>query len=573
MDDLRYHQLPFPEFVRVALLLGIESVASFFEQRNTMRRQRGTHLAYLGALSLMLAAGCGDSKKSTTSSVTTISGTISESLTNTALAGTVVSVVGDSNASATSDAAGNFTVSVNPGDSNVIILKASNPNYAPQYTRVTSSGSMNPNGTDLSDKTASFVLHPVDKIVTITLPTGSQASVAVGFDAGEGNTTLSIPADSLVKADGTLATGEAQVALTYWFPYTRTSDIPAPLSAVSPTDSSIVSLRSLGMTDIQITQDNAELQVASDKELELSWKIAQVDANGLVSADANSIAYPSLWYLDPNQALWVQNGNVKNAVLTYNASAKTFVAKLEHLSTWNIDWVDYPSNCVKGALVTDRNRPVDSSEMLFWWAGLNNIPAENQLMDYPFETDTSGNFCVNLAGAATRGWDTNLNAAYIVGGAPTEPYFISYSDPKDSACNPLAIEYTASCDNPMPNMCFEGDTKWATAFNKTASGDTKCDLKTATLASCHVCPGTTIDPNNYCWIQPAEDRGEQTYVQPLIEGGCTDLGTIVIPTPSMCPSNGGAQGEACKANICCQKGLVCLDYLCVPPSDPNVTTN
>lgn len=572
LNDYKDSGRVYLDFTEVTLHLDEVSVASFLQQRIIMRRQLGMRQALFAALSLLLAAGCGDSKKSTASKLTTISGTITDSLTDAVLPGAVVSVVGDGAVSVTSDASGNFSVVVNPGDSNTIILKATNPNYAPQYVRVSGNGSMNPNGTDLANKQTSFTLRPVDKIVTVTLPTGSAAAVSVGFDAGEGNTTLSIPADSLVHADGTPATGEANVALTYWFPYTRTTDIPAPLSALSPIDDGLVGLRSLGMTDIQITQAGAELQVAQDKNLELSWKIAQVDANDLVQADANSLAYPSLWYLDPNQALWLQNGSVKNAILELNVAERTFVAKLEHLSTWNIDWVDYPSNCVQGALVTDRNRPVDNTDMLFWWAGLNNIPAENQLMDYAFQTDASGKFCVNLAGAATRGWDTSTQSAYTAGGAPTEPYFISFTDPKDSACNPLSIDYTSSCDNPQPNMCFQGANRWAKTFNKTASGSQKCDLKTAALASCHVCPGTAVDPNNFCYIQPAQDRGTSTYVQPLVTGGCTDLGTIIVPTPSLCKGNNGTQGDACQANICCQKGLVCLDYLCVPPTDPNVTT-
>lgn len=523
----------------------------------------------LGVVSALCGWNCGVAKETSTPSMTHISGTVSDSLTDVGLSGVTIS---SATGLTTTDASGNFTLSVEATDANVIILKAQDGNYAPQYVRISSDAAMDPNSTSTLEKTIQFALRPVDKVVEVTLPTGSDAAVSVDVEGGDAKSTLSIPADSLVLENGQVAQGNVTIALTYWHPYKQKSDIPAALNALNPNDNTQVSLRSWGMTDIQITQNANVLQVADGKTIELSWELAQLDANALVGADITDSWIPSLWYLDTNQALWIQEGNVKSQALSYTADTQTFVAQLSHLSTWNLDNIFTPTGCVEGSIVTDRNRAVTESELKFWYAGLNYISGwDTALMAYDFTTDSSGHFCLNTIGTSVSAWDDANKTYYLEGGLPTEPYFVSYYNPKDSVCNPLSFDYLSSCTSLQDDVCFTNGRDWVSTFNKTSSGAQKCQLQTATIASCHVCSGTTIDPNDKCRIPPDVDGGSGSWVS-LTSGGCTNLGTITIPTPSICPGNDGSQGQACKADLCCKTGLVCLDYLCVPASDPNVTT-
>lgn len=531
-----------------------------------------TQYSLLSCMLAFCSLNCGVAKEHATPSRIQISGTVSDSTTQAALSNVTVSALAGTT-TATTDASGNFSLVIEANDTDVVVLKAQNANYAPQYARVASDASMNPNGTNILNKSVLFALRPVDKLVEIALPKGSDPAVSVDVEGADAKSTLSIPADSLVLENGAIAQGNVTVALTYWHPYEERADIPAALAALNPNDNTQVSLRTWGMTDIQITQDDQTLQVATGKTLALSWQLAQLDANSLVGVDITDSWIPSLWFLDTHQALWIQQGNVKSQALSYDGNTHTFVAQLPHLSTWNLDNIRTPTGCLQGSVVTDKNRPVTLSEMKLWYAGINYIAGwDTALMAYDFTTDASGNFCLNTIGTSTSGWDNANKTYYLQGGLPTEPYFISFHDPKDSACNPLNFDYLSSCQNAQNDICFTDAKYWLKTFNKTASGANKCQLKTATIASCHVCAGTAIDPNEKCRIPPEHDGGEGTNVS-LISGGCTDLGSIVVPTPKVCPTNDGSQGQACTTDLCCQKGLVCLDYLCVPPSDPTVISN
>lgn len=512
----------------------------------------GTLLGLTGGLG---ALGCGNDKSlSAAQKFTTISGVVQDE-NATPLSGVIIALGASQTPSAITDVSGHYSITVSAAN-NVAVLSTHNPNYAARLSRV-----------KLSSTTVinNFQLRPVDQTASIVLPTGNANAVEVVQNQNDGSTKLVIPADSLVLPDGTLAQGNATVSLTYWNPQSPLTALPGELAAVDPSQGNqIVGLRTFGMTDIEILQNNQKLQVAPGKTLSLTWTLTASDQNYIHAIDVTSDLAPQLWYLDPETGLWNQEGSLADGSLNYQASTSSYTANLPHLSSWNLDSIDRPTGCIQGQLVDTAGRVIKDQNLKLWFLSTgqfknvqvsDNVYAnvsinEQTLMAYDITSDNGGAFCLNTFGQPTVG----------IPGPEEANYFISYGDPKNAVCNPLSFDSLNRCTSSVPQVCMEG-TDW---INPASS----CQLDQAQIAVCHYCAGQPF--KGPCNAPTAKFGGKYQLISESVEGGCTNLGKITISIPPGCSDKSGQQGSACFQDACCAGDLVCKDYLCVPPTDPNV---
>lgn len=511
-----------------------------------------TLLGLSGGLS---AFGCGTAKSNaTTQKHAAISGIVSDE-NSTPLSGVTIALGSSQTASAVTDVSGKYSLSVE-SDSNIVVLTTHNPNYAARSTRV------NLNSTNVVNN---FKLRHVDQTVPIVLPTGNANAIEIVQNQNDGSTKLIIPPDSLVLPDGTLAQGNATISLTYWNPQSPLTQLPGDLAAVDPSNANqIVGLRSFGMTDIEILQNDQKLQVASGKALSLIWSLTAADQNYIHAIDVTSALAPKLWYLDPQTGLWNQEGSLADGSMSYQADAATYTATLPHLSSWNLDAIDYPTGCIQGQLVDTAGRVIKDQNLKLWFLSTGEFKGiqtgehtyanvtinEQTLMAYDINSDNTGAFCLNTYGQPTVG----------IPGPEEANYFISYGDPKNAVCNPLTFDSLSSCTSSVPQVCMEG-SDW---INTSST----CQLNQAEIAVCHYCAGQPF--SGPCNAPTATFGGKYQIISESVEGGCTNLGKITISIPPGCSDKSGQQGSACFQDACCAGDLICKDYLCVPPSDPNV---
>lgn len=429
--------------------------------------------------------------------------------------------VGSTSECATTDAAGNFTLNYSGKSGDVIALNFAATGFARQAQPVTAKvGAWVP-----------VILRNVGSVTDVTLPAAGEAPVTASVTSNGNTMTLTIPGGAMVDPNGNVVSGAATVTLTYWHPLQQLTSTPAPLLAENPNNpNNAVPLATWGMGDIEVQQNGTLLNVTPGQHL--TWQLDIPPSLGAM-INANTVAMPNLYSVNPNTGLWHYEGNMGSGSLALNGN--TWVAKLPHLSAWNIDDDSPPSagGCVQGTVNYSSGGGAANLAIIVWFLG------DEELKDWHTTTDGSGNYCINTP--ITLMGDAAQYTHYFVSGAD------SYTD--TNMCNPAP----ADCFNcTYENVTV--DYGWCSLCRYTDPAD----------------PGNTA-PDGYGSISLYPDTCGAAQVTinggTFCNSGCSQLNTAVAPKavppcPKVLP-----QGQSCdptSTTACCVDGYVCSDYLCVP---------
>lgn len=522
-----------------------------------MKLSRPSRWALL--LPAVLSVAC-SSKKQQALSNTAVAGIIT-SEANVALAGASVALPGQK-ASVVTDGNGTYTLPVGSAKvGETLALSVTHPDYSTLNTRVTLTGRATP---------GNYALRAHGTVQQVTLPSGDKStplSVSTG-DANGGGATLRIAAGDLVTPGGQVATGSATVKMAYWDPAGALDTAPAPLLGRSAGDSNLTGLLSYGMANIEISQGNDVLQVASGRSLSLNFNSpTTADANLLKDVDPTDPAAPQLWYADPNSGAWVLAGSMASGEVSLDANTGVVRSKLPHLSGWNIDGVTTTNLCLSGNVVKDCGGPQANSKLTLW------IYASGQLAQYTVNTDAAGHYTANLTGSSNGGDRSKANFYTWVSG---------YKDPNQTACNPTGKEtYSQLCTSGDATACAGADiyanggafARNGVNFN---SGIKNCKITSLTVPMCGFVPGTqgtTSARGCVSWTGAGLSR-----IGKMTSGACGNAPDAIVPCntttdgsdPCMA-ANAKHEGDPCLVDVdCCPNAmLVCSDGLCVPRNDAN----
>jgi len=186
---------------------------------------------------------------------------------------------------------------------------------------------------------------------TLTLMTKNNTGQVSAIEGGtvnvQGGATVKLPANGIAKTDGTLYTGQVQVAARWLNPTADnlTAIMPGNLHAINNRQEE-VALATYGMMAVELTgTDGSPLNLASGSKAELSIPIpSELQGNA-----PNEIP---LWHFDENTGLWREEGF---AVRQGNA----YVGEVSHFSFWNWD-VPYPLVNIEGTILTPGGDPLSS---------------------------------------------------------------------------------------------------------------------------------------------------------------------------------------------------------------------
>lgn len=249
-----------------------------------------------------------------------LTGRAIDSATAAGIAGVHVSVGA---LSATTDSSGGFAIANVPVASRATVNFASD-NYA-EASRIAS-------------VTASTTTDVQVRMVSVG------ATVDVGISAG-GTATMSgspaqvtLPADAVQRADGSVPTGTMQVRITPINPATDSAVMPGDFTTlVGETPAPIDSFGAL----------NVRLSDSAGAPLNLRTGQTATIRIPLASRDTNPPTSIPLFYFDTASGRWVQEGT---ATLAGSGSSRYYQGTVAHFTTWNADQV---SNTVRitGCLV------------------------------------------------------------------------------------------------------------------------------------------------------------------------------------------------------------------------------
>ncbi|NUN99231.1 MAG: carboxypeptidase regulatory-like domain-containing protein [Saprospiraceae bacterium] len=177
--------------------------------------------------------------------------------------------------------------------------------------------------------------------------TGQVSATTGGIVNVLGGATVKLPANGIAKADGTLYTGQVQVAARWLDPTADnlTDIMPGNLHAINSRQEE-VALATFGMMAVELTgTDGSRLNLANGSKAELSIQIpSQLQSNA-----PNEIP---LWHFDETTGLWREEGF---AVRQGNA----YVGEVSHFSFWNWD-VPYPLVNIEGTILSPDGNPLSN---------------------------------------------------------------------------------------------------------------------------------------------------------------------------------------------------------------------
>ena len=385
-----------------------------------------TWLAYAA-----VASGCGRHDGAATADLLplgTLSGQVSDTSGNQ-MPNVAVSLHGGSLATQT-DAQGRFSLTPS-SHQDIFALGFYAPGYAEQYRSVPRlRQSINFN----------VVLRPVDKSVTLTMPTDKSASARASVDRGDAGASITFPYEALIDPEGQLVRGDVQVDLTYWHPHGPLDSVPGVLAAID--DANVVTgLYTLGMLTIEATQDGKKLQLAEGKTAALFFQMPGNQRRQFESYDM-----PDIYWLDPSVALWRNQVSSASSLYTFDSANLTVSAQVSHLSTWNIDGESKPGygGCISGSAINACTGGPAANQVLYLW-GMTN----EQLITRPLYTNAAGEFSLLLGGSRWTPEDAQ-GYSYL-------RYFISTngtdarSGVASNTCNPLP---------PRCSTCNLGAREW-----------------------------------------------------------------------------------------------------------------
>lgn len=345
----------------------------------------------LAGLASFLLAGCfhdedTPASNSQTTTPTTTTGTVTGRVFNnsTGISGATVSI---GSISGTTDSSGNFTLTGVTAATRAVV-KVTKTGYAETFK----------NTSVTANTTTSVTIEPLP---VGTLASGNsftaQAVVAIPNSPAQ----VTIPANGLVRADGSAVSGTYSVALTAIAPASNSSAMPGEFLAA--TGSTTAPIESWGALSTTLSDSaGAKLQLASGRTATIRIP---------VSTRSSTIpASIPLFYFNETTGLWVQEGT---ATLAGTAPNQYYEGTVTHFSVWNADQVTetvYINGCVADS---DGTTPVA------------NVRVSTDGIDYSGAssgmTDAQGNFrlAVKRAGRATV---TGLSGLRLTNTLSVGPY-------------------------------------------------------------------------------------------------------------------------------------------------------
>ncbi len=177
-------------------------------------------------------------------------------------------------------------------------------------------------------------------------------------DAGiqlEGQTVVSVPANSLVTASGNAVTGEATAMVTVLDPSRDAAVMPGELVRWNTETGTTDEIESFGAMNVVFADANGErLNLASGKQAGISIPLAA----GRRPEDAPATI--PLFYWSDTRGYWIEEGE---AVLREVADGRwAYTGSVGHFTTWNADSA-YDSITMKGCVTDQNGKPVDNVEV------------------------------------------------------------------------------------------------------------------------------------------------------------------------------------------------------------------
>ena len=238
----------------------------------------------------------------------TLNGRVTSSTDGSAVAGARVTA---GNASATTDANGNYSISNAPaGERTVVRVNATGfgEGFAVESTAANTT------------RTANVRLQPVGGV------TQGPGSGTVTATVSGSTAQVTIPANSVVDAAGTPVTGNYSVALTPINPAQDVTAMPG-YYRVALADGGVGQMESWGALNVTLTDATGRrLNLGSGKTATLRIPVATRSAELPPSIP--------LFYFDESSGLWVQQGS---ATLHGTGAGAYYEGSVSHFSYWNAD--------------------------------------------------------------------------------------------------------------------------------------------------------------------------------------------------------------------------------------------
>ncbi|MDZ4681734.1 MAG: hypothetical protein SH848_08570 [Saprospiraceae bacterium] len=186
---------------------------------------------------------------------------------------------------------------------------------------------------------------------TLTLMTKNNTGQVNATTGGtvnvQGGATVKLPANGIAKTDGTLYTGQVQVAARWLDPTADnlTDIMPGNLHAINNRQEE-VALATYGMMAVELTgTDGSRLNLASGSKAELTIPIP----SQLQNSAPNEIP---LWHFDEATGLWREEGFAIR-------QGNVYVGEVSHFSFWNWD-VPYPLVNIEGTILSPGGNPLSN---------------------------------------------------------------------------------------------------------------------------------------------------------------------------------------------------------------------
>ena len=268
------------------------------------------------ALSIALT-GCGGGGSTDTSATPTPNLTSKKlSLTGTvvddkgqALSGVAISI-GSQNT--TSNTQGQFSVALNSSEQNITVLfkKAGFLTTARQIPVIELTG---------QSLTLNISLNP-DQISQTFASTTGVTDLAVA----EAN--VSIPANAIVRADGSAFAGNVHIAANYYNPdsLAGAQAFAQPFAGENPNGSNRTGLITVGVVEVKLTDPatGEALNLKAGQSATLTFP---------ASSTAQDLATIPLWYYDETKKIWIKEGQVTKQ------SDGRYQGTVQHFTLWNVD--------------------------------------------------------------------------------------------------------------------------------------------------------------------------------------------------------------------------------------------
>jgi hypothetical protein len=329
-----------------------------------------------GSFTVVVTAG----GKSVTSSaavltvqqVGAVAGTVIASDTGLALAGAAVSI---GSLTATSDAAGQFSMAAVPvGSRLVVTFKHAGYSVSQSIVTVTADAGV----------ATSARLTPVGGTQTFDAAAGATVTVS-GSPA-----QVVLPAGGFVTAAGGAPSGQVTAEITPINPFKNPANMPGDYSTADSAGN-LTKIESFGAL-------NVTLHDASGNDVNLASGQTATIRIPLATNSATPPATAPLFYFNAATGLWVSEGT---ATLAGTAPAQYYEGTVSHFSTWNSDQPEQSIN-VSGCVQDGTGNPVQGAAIVS--AGVDYTGLSSNF------TDAAGNFIV----VVKKGGVTNIYANFYV---------------------------------------------------------------------------------------------------------------------------------------------------------------